>query len=122
MAISKNTAFPKKYLKVEDLNGRKVPTVIDRLVMEEVGDDDKPVLYFEGDLVKPLVLNLTNWSTIEEIAGETDTDKWSGAKIVLYTDKTTFQGKRVPCIRIQAPPKAAREPGDDDDDPFKNVA
>jgi len=122
MGIKKSDAFPKKFLKVEDLGGRKVKVTIDRVEMEEVGDDEKPVAYFEEDSVKPLVLNVTNWSMIEEITGVDDTDVWSGATVVLYPDKTTYQGKRVPCIRIRGPEaadsirksKPIREPGEDD--------
>src|SRR5262249_12250928 len=62
MGIKKSDAFPKKYIKVDDLGGRKIAAVIDRVEMEEVGDKDKPVVYFEDDAVKPLVLNNTNWS------------------------------------------------------------
>src|SRR5215813_1138548 len=84
MGIKKSDAFPKKYIKVEDLSGRKVTAVIDRVEMEEVGDKEKAVVYFEEDNLKPLVLNLTNWDTIEEIADSDNTDEWSGVKIVLY--------------------------------------
>src|SRR5262245_52169354 len=117
MGIKKADAFPKKYIKVDDLGGRKVTAVIDRVEMEEVGDKDKPVVYFEDDAVKPLVLNNTNWSTIEEIADDEDTDNWSGVKVLLVPAKTNYQGNRVPCIRIEAAPKPAkpsREPGEDD--------
>jgi len=117
MGIKKSDAFPKKYIKVDDLGGRKITAVIDRVEMEEVGDKDKPVLYFENDSVKPLVLNNTNWSAIEEIAGSENTDDWSGVKILLVPAKTNYQGNRVPCIRIEAAPKPAkpsREPGEDD--------
>lgn len=119
VGIKKSDAFPKKYIKVEDLGGRKVAAVIDRVEMEEVGDQDKPVVYFENDSVKPLVLNNTNWSTIEEIADDEDTDNWSGVKILLSPAKTNYQGNRVPSIRIEAAPKPAkpsREPGEDDGD------
>jgi hypothetical protein len=119
MGIKKSDAFPKKYIKVDDLGGRKVTAVIDRVEMEEVGDKDKPVLYFENDSVKPLVLNNTNWSMIEEIADDEDTDNWSGVKILLVTAKTNYQGNRVPCIRVEAalkPAKPSREPGEDDNE------
>jgi hypothetical protein len=119
MGIKKSDAFPKKYIKVDDLGGRNIAAVIDRVEMEKVGDKDKPVLYFENDSVKPLVLNNTNWSLIEEIADDKDTDNWSGVKILLVPAKTNYQGNRVPCIRVEAAPKPAkpsREPGEDDDE------
>jgi hypothetical protein len=117
MGLRKSQVFPKKYLKVDDLNGHRVTVIIDHVKMEEVGDDEKPVAYFEDNQAKPLVLNLTNWSMIEEIARNEDTDKWVGVKIVLYPSKTDFNGKRVPCIRIDYPKqgKSERQPGDDDD-------
>jgi hypothetical protein len=117
MSIRKSDAFPKKYLCVEDLDGRRITAVVDRVKMEEIADTKKAVVYWKDDALKPLPLNLTNWSAIEEIAGTDDTDKWTGVKVVLYPTKTDFQGKRVPCIRIDAPKplKPSREPGDDDE-------
>jgi hypothetical protein len=117
MGIKKSDAFPKKYLRVEDLDGRRITAVIDHVKLEEIGDSKKAVVYWKNDALKPLPLNVTNWSAIEEIAGTDDTDKWTGVKVVLYPSKTDFQGKRVPCIRIDAPKpwKPSREPGDDDE-------
>jgi len=121
MGLKKSEAFPKKYLTVADLNGRHISVVIADLMQEEVSEKEKPVLYFQGG-TKPLVLNQTNWSMIEEIMGSEDTDDWVGRKIGLYPAKTDFQGKRVPCIRIEAaapaknPVRPAREPGEDDVD------
>ena len=43
------SAFPSKYLKGADLNGKTVRATIDRVEIEEVGDGDrKPVVYFRN--------------------------------------------------------------------------
>ena len=107
--------FPAKYLKVADLKGRRLTVTIDEVLQEEVGEDDKFVVYFKETKIKPLVLNKTNASMIEEIAGADDTDDWVGIKIGLYPTRVDFQGKRVDAIRIEVPKEArTREPGEDD--------
>lgn len=120
--MKQHDVFPGKYLKAADLNGSTPTVTIAKVVMEEVGDGMKPICYFVGK-EKGLVLNKTNFSAIEDLAGEEDTDNWPGAKIMLITAKVEFQGKRVPAIRIEAPAGAAPRPVPvqtqaDDDIPF----
>lgn len=102
-----NAAFS-SYLKVADLDGKRVMVTIDRVEIEAIGkgsdQEQKPILYFAGH-EKGLVLNKTNAATIQEILGTPETEAWSGQKIVLLPAKTDFGGKRVDCIRIMAPPK-----------------
>ena len=43
-----STAFPSDYLKAADLQGRRITVKIARVEMRDVGDDTKPVLYFEA--------------------------------------------------------------------------
>lgn len=123
-----NGAFPSNYLKAADLQGRRIAVTVREVAMEDIGGDHKPVLYFQGK-DKGVVLNKTNANMISEIAGTTETDEWAGVKIVLYPDKTDFQGKRVACIRMDYPaadgkqqpafkPAPKREPGEDDDIPW----
>ncbi len=92
--------FPSKYLRAADLNGHEPIVTIDRVVMETLGDDRKPCVYFKGK-DKGVVLNKTNFNAIEDISGEDDTDNWVGVKVKLVTVKVEFQGKRVPAIRIE---------------------
>ena len=96
-------AFPSKYLKVDDLKGRKATVTIKACEMRhglgDREDESKPVLMFEGT-ERELILNKTNFNTIVDVTGEADTDDWTGATIALYEAKTEYQGKRVPCIRI----------------------
>ncbi len=48
--------FPSNYLKAADLNNRTVKVKIDKVIIEEIGQnkDKKPVLYF-ADVKKGLV-------------------------------------------------------------------
>src|SRR5262245_47274404 len=68
----------------------------------------------------PLTGQCACWDEIKkinrELADDKDTDNWSGVKILLVPAKTNYQGNRVPCIRIEAPPKTdkpSREPTSD---------
>lgn len=104
------SAFPSNYIKTEDLQGRNITVTIDRVEMEKVGEDHRPVIYFQGK-EKGLVLNKTNAQTISAIYGG-ETEDWQGGEIILYPTETDYQGKRVPAIRIKIPPrKPARATG-----------
>jgi hypothetical protein len=123
-------AFPSTYLKAEDLQGRRATVTISKIEMERIGDDHKPVMYFVGK-DKALVLNRTNAGMIQDLLGTDEMDQWRGRAIILYATKTEFQGKRVPCIRVEerlpaqvkmpVPPSAEPPPefqAGDDDVPF----
>ena len=126
-----NEAFPGNFLKAADLQGKRVTVTIAKVVLEDIGDETKPVLHFVGK-EKGLVLNKTNANMIAEITGTDEMDDWAGAAIVLYPTKVDFQGKRVDATRIDYPakdsvtgkprPKATKpEPApslDADDDPI----
>jgi hypothetical protein len=94
--------FPSQYVKAADLTGRRVTVRISHVKVEEVGDDRKPVLYFQNT-PKGLVLNKTNAEMIKEITGTSETDHWVGVPIVLFVTKTDFAGKRVDAIRVDRP-------------------
>lgn len=116
-----NSAFPSTYLKAADLQGRRVSVTIDRVAIEEIGGENKPVVKFQGK-DRGIVLNKTNAAMIAEIAGSEETDEWKGVKVVIYPTKTDYQGKRVDCIRVDYPgegkPAPRVEPTDDDPIPF----
>ena len=101
-------AFPGQYLKAADLQGKRVRVVIDKVEMEDIGGETKPVLHFRGKS-RGVVLNKTNANAIWGINGSDDTDDWPGTEIVLFPSKTDFQGKRVDCIRID-PPDRPQQP------------
>ena len=96
------SAFPGQYIKAADLQGKRVQVVIDRVEMEDIGGETKPVLHFRGK-ERGLVLNKTNANAVWGITGTDETDDWGGVTVVLYPSKTDFQGKRVDCIRIDPP-------------------
>ena len=102
-----NQAFPSNFLKAADLQNREIPVTIDRVDMETIGQDHKPVLYFQGKQ-KGIVLNKTNAMNIAAAYGS-DTDGWTGEQVVLFSVWTDFQGKSVQAIRVRpgqaTPPK-----------------
>ena len=98
-----NDQFPSKYLKAADLNGGEITVTIKDCIVESLGEDKRPVLYFAGK-DKGVVLNKTNANNIAD-AYTPDTDSWVGKKVVLYTAYVDFQGRSVESIRIR-PAKA----------------
>lgn len=98
-------AFPSKYLRASDLQGRNVPVKMGRVEQEKIGDDTKLILYFQGK-EKGMVLNKTNANNIASIHGG-ETEDWYGREIVLVEAMVDYQGKSVPAIRIRAPQRKA---------------
>lgn len=101
-----NDAFPSNYIKASDLNGQEVPVTISNAAMEKLGDDTKPVIYFQGR-EKGMVLNKTNANTISDMYGD-DTDGWLGKQITLYAAWVDYQGRQVQGIRVK--PMQAQAP------------
>ncbi len=113
-----NSAFPSDYIKSSDLGAKRVGAIIDKVTVEKVGEDQKPVVWFVGK-EKGLVLNKTNANMIAEIAGTDETDDWTDIKIVMYVAKVDYQGRRVDAIRVdypadRQPPKVIVDDGSDD--------
>jgi hypothetical protein len=114
-------AFPSKYLKSSDVKERPHIAVISHIEQEKVGKgqeaEEKYVLHFEDeDRNKPMVLNRTNWETLEDAFG--DSDNWPGHKIKIRTARTQFQGKSVDGIRLEViVPKPALKDDMDDEIP-----
>ena len=96
-----SSAFPSNYLKAADLQDRNVIVKMDRVEVEKIGDDEKPVLFFVGK-DKGMVLNKTNASNIAAVYGD-DTTDWRDQELVLFTAMVDFQGKTVEAIRVRAP-------------------
>lgn len=94
--------FPSHYLKASDLQGRTVRVVMDRVEIEKLGDDMKPILYFKGK-DKGMVLNKTNANKIAEMFGD-NTDEWEGGEIILYEAQVAFQNNTVPGLRVRLAP------------------
>lgn len=96
-----NEAFPSKYLKASDLQGRRIEVIMADVKTEKLGDDFKPILYFKGK-EKGVVLNKTNANAIIDAYGP-ETDEWFGKPIILFEAMVEFQGKRGPAIRVDVP-------------------
>jgi hypothetical protein len=110
-----NAAFPSAYLKAADLNGQRVTVTMSHVKEEKIGEDKRPVLYFQGK-EKGIVLNKTNANSIASAYGF-DTEDWTGQRIEIFPMDVEFQGKMVEAIRVKPARAAARqqyaEPADD---------
>jgi hypothetical protein len=123
--VNINAAFPSTYIKASDLEGKTVTVTIREVKIEQIGRerDSKPVLYFDGK-EKGLVLNKTNARKIASIAGDADTENWTGVRIAIFPTEVEFSGEMVEAIRVKAPAASAapkREevrPITDDEVPF----
>lgn len=94
-------AFPSNYLKAADVEKDTTYTI--RLVqMEDLGEDHKPVAYF-NEVDKGLVLNKTNATTIQELHGSEMND-WTGKKVTLFATEVAYQGKQTMAIRVRLKP------------------
>lgn len=96
-----SAAFPSEYLKAADLQDRNVKVAIAGVEMRDVGDDHKPVLFFQGK-DKGLVLNKTNSNSISAAYGD-ETEDWIGKEVVLFPAMVEYQGKTMQAIRVRAP-------------------
>lgn len=102
-----SSAFPSNYLKATDLQDRNVMVKMDRVSLEKIGEDEKPVLYFVGK-EKGMVLNKTNAQNIAIVYGD-DTNDWRDQELVLFPAMVDFQGKTVEAIRVRAPQPKDRQ-------------
>ncbi len=91
--------FPSKYLRAADLPRKGMTLTIDAVEQEQLGNDDKWVLYFTDGEKRGLVLNKTNALTISDGFGKKVAD-WSGKTIHLRKERVPFQGGRVDAIRV----------------------
>lgn len=99
-----DAAYPSKYLKASDLQGRQPTVTIDRVIIEEVGRDkeSRPVIYFTGK-DKGMVLNRTNANSVASIYGK-DTDGWIGRPVTLFVIMTEFNRNMVEALRLKPAP------------------
>lgn len=98
------------YLRAENLAPGEVRILTIKRIAKEVMpklpgknnsvDEHQNVCYFEEDSL-PMVLNVTNCQTIEQILETGNIDKWPGNKIAVYASRTTFGKKQVPCLRVK---------------------
>ena len=101
--------YSSSYLKTEDFDKKGKEFTMLSVQMEEVGGEEKPVLYFDG-IEEGFPLNKTNAEDITDMYGD-DTEDWDGKLIVIYRDKTMYNGKRTDCLRVKAPREASTGKG-----------
>lgn len=78
----------------------KVKDVRIETVKNAQGKEEKPVMYFEGD-VKPLILNSTNMKAIERVAGTPYMDEWVGKKLQLFVTMVSAFGEMTDAVRVR---------------------
>jgi hypothetical protein len=66
--------------------------------------EDKPILHFAGNNLKPMILNVTNRRVLINAWGD-ETDNWNGKVIEVYVnpDITNSQGEVVGGVRVRIP-------------------
>jgi hypothetical protein len=100
--------FPSKYIKADDLKGRDHPVTISHVAMEQLGNEQKLVLYFQGK-EKGMICNKTNFGRIAYLYGD-ETDDWTNKPVVLTAEFVEFQGKTVKGLRIKPPASHQEKP------------
>jgi hypothetical protein len=108
--VKLNEAFQGKYLKAQDILGKRIQVTISHVEMERVGSEKelKPVAYFVGK-DKGVVLNKGNASVIWGVNGSEEMDEWGGTKITLYTSPTTKpDGTPTMGLRVDPPDQPAQ--------------
>lgn len=99
-----NEAFPSDYLKPDDVSGEGEIHIIADVELETFTDpktkeeDRKPVLSF-ADTTKKLILNKTNWKSINVCHGP-DSELWKGKKIALVLVSVDAFGETKDAIRV----------------------
>ena len=105
MTVDISTAFPSKFLKAADLQGKTYKLTMRGVEMEDIGGDHQPVLYFmKTD--KGIGLNKTNMNAIADVYGF-ETNNWAGKEVEIFPATTMFKGQNVPCIRLRVVAPAA---------------
>jgi hypothetical protein len=97
--------YASKHLKPADLGGRPATVTIKDVTVEVFQNDGdnvrKAVLQFEANVIKPLVVNKTNYVILDHEFGP-NTDMWAGKQIVVSPSMTLFKGKMVETIRVES--------------------
>jgi len=124
VTIDGKSAFPKKYLKAADLEGKDVPLTIASVTREplrdpKTGEDkDKYVIRFveladreNSDRPHLFVCNETNAGLIALATRESEMLHWEGKRIALYPTTVQAFGKMVDAIRVRDKAPARKTSG-----------
>lgn len=109
--MKSNQVFPSRWIKADDLQGKRIRVTIDDVRMEEIGGEDKPVLHFQGK-DKGMICNVTNWGRLAVGLGSDESDDWHGRDILLQAEPVSFQGKTVMGLRVHVDQPVANDSDD----------
>lgn len=103
--------IPSKYLEAADLQGKRVPVIIESVheranLKSDKGDDEDKPLFRLRDKEKGWVLNSTNLDSIADVYGH-EAEKWIGKMVVIYATKVRAFGENWQAIRVDV--EATRE-------------
>lgn len=102
-----------KYLSKEDVGEDGMILTIAGFKLETIntddGAEDKVILYFQEQDVKPMVVNRTNAQLLKQITGAQTAGAARGQQIVVYNDPSIqFAGKITGGIRVKRIPGAPK--------------
>jgi hypothetical protein len=94
--------YPSQWLKSIDLDGGELTVNIRGLSREKVGKEQEQKIIIEWleDGVKPMILNKSNATTIGKLYGQ-DTSQWRGRPVTLYETTTEAFGETHDVIRVK---------------------
>jgi len=98
-----NQIFPSEYFRADDfINGDRTLTIKKYEMRKLNGESqNKLVLFFDKE-EKKLVVNKTNYRTIKNVTGESNTDNWGGKKIILGREEDVpYMGDIGPALRVR---------------------
>jgi len=95
-------AYPSKYLKADDFQGRpNVTLTVKAAPLEDSFGEKKVVLYFY-ETNKAFTLSPTNARIIMQFLEDDETDRWTGAKVTLTPVKRQIAGQVKQVIDVTA--------------------
>jgi hypothetical protein len=107
--VTRSEVFPTRWLKPADLKGEPCVLEIKRSKLEQVKFNGKAetklILAFAGT-DKALIVNATNFDSLVEITGQSDSDNWPGHAIEAYPSTVPIHGEEHACIRLRPPEQA----------------
>jgi len=106
MGLTRGDVFPSRYLGKDDVQKPTRSTIADvrmETIKTDHGDEEKAVMLFTDESMKPMIVNATNWDCLEAAYG-LDTDAWLGKPVEVYVDPgIMFGGRRVGGVRVRIP-------------------
>jgi hypothetical protein len=91
-----------RFLKADDLDGGERKFKIKSVSVEDVGGEEKLVVWFTNDK-KGLVLNKTNNRVLRKEFGD-DVAGWKDHIVIVFAMMVPFGGKMVGGLRVRIPP------------------